>query len=112
MTPRARPARSVPRMPAPEHLDDSRPAKGDDRLVSDERFVTILFTDLVASSSLFAQHGDERADEILGAHLAVLRDVVKRHDGREVKSTGDGLMVAFSSAVDALRCAIDMQRGV
>jgi DNA-binding NarL/FixJ family response regulator/class 3 adenylate cyclase len=96
----------------PAHRDDSHDESGDDRQVSEERFVTILFTDLAGSSSLFAEHGDERGNAILREHFAVLRGAVDRHDGREIKSTGDGLMVAFSSAVAALRCAIDMQRGV
>ena len=43
-------------------------------------------------------------------HFAALRAAVAEHGGREVKSTGDGLMVAFPSAVAAVRCAVDMQR--
>src|SRR5918997_6071109 len=73
-------------------------------------FVTILFTDLVGSASLFERHGDEAADALRREHFAALRRPIAQHGGREVKSTGDGLMVAFSSAVAALRCAIDMQR--
>ena len=74
-------------------------------------FVTILFTDLVGSTSLFDQHGDEQADALRREHFAALRRALADHGGREVKSTGDGLMVAFPSAVAAVRCAIDMQRG-
>jgi DNA-binding NarL/FixJ family response regulator/class 3 adenylate cyclase len=73
-------------------------------------FVTILFTDLVGSASLFDRQGDEAAEAIRREHFASLRGVVAEHGGREVKSTGDGLMVAFSSAVAAVRCAVDMQR--
>ena len=76
----------------------------------DESFVTILFTDLVGSASLFERHGDEAADAIRREHFDVLRRAVAEHGGREVKSTGDGLMVAFPSAVSAVRCAADMQR--
>src|SRR5919202_1061411 len=73
-------------------------------------FVTILFTDLVGSTALFDRRGDEAAEAVLRAHLADLRRLVDEHGGREVKSTGDGLMVAFASAVAAVRCAIAMQR--
>jgi DNA-binding NarL/FixJ family response regulator len=73
-------------------------------------FVTVLFTDLVGSASLFARLGDEQADGLRREHFATLRRVIAEHDGREVKSTGDGLMVAFSSAVAAVRCAVEMQR--
>ena len=76
----------------------------------DESFVTILFTDLVGSASLFERHGDEAADAVRREHFDVLRRAVAEHGGREVKSTGDGLMVAFPSAVSAVRCAADMQR--
>jgi DNA-binding NarL/FixJ family response regulator/class 3 adenylate cyclase len=73
-------------------------------------FVTILFTDLVGSASLFDRAGDEAADALRREHFAALRSAVAEHGGREVKSTGDGLMVAFGSAVAAVRCAIAMQR--
>ncbi len=73
-------------------------------------FVTILFTDLVGSAALFDRHGDEAADALRQAHFTSLRAAVLAHGGREIKSAGDGLMVAFTSATDAVRCAIDMQR--
>ena len=79
------------------------------RAVSDH-FVTILFTDLVGSASLFSRRGDEAADAVRREHFGVLRKAVAEHGGREVKSTGDGLMVAFTSAVAAVRCAVEMQR--
>jgi DNA-binding NarL/FixJ family response regulator/class 3 adenylate cyclase len=75
-----------------------------------QHFVTILFTDLVGSASLFSRRGDEAADAVRREHFGVLREAVAKHRGREVKSTGDGLMVAFTSAVAAVRCAADMQR--
>jgi DNA-binding NarL/FixJ family response regulator/class 3 adenylate cyclase len=75
------------------------------------QFVTILFTDLVGSSALFDRVGDDQADAIRRDHFATLRQAIAEHGGREVKSTGDGLMVAFASAVAAVRCAVDMQRG-
>jgi serine/threonine-protein kinase len=73
-------------------------------------FTTILFTDLVGSTSLFDRRGDDAADALRREHFAGLRAAVAEHDGREVKSVGDGLMVAFSSAVAAVRCAISMQQ--
>jgi DNA-binding NarL/FixJ family response regulator/class 3 adenylate cyclase len=75
-----------------------------------DHFVTVLFTDLVGSASLFARRGDEAADAVRREHFDVLRNAVAEHGGREVKSTGDGLMVAFTSAVAAVRCAVEMQR--
>jgi DNA-binding NarL/FixJ family response regulator/class 3 adenylate cyclase len=92
-------------------MDDARTKSRDDApCLMDGPFVTILFTDMANSASLFDRHGDEAADAARRTHFTALRHAVAEHSGREVKSTGDGLMVAFSSAVAAVRCAIDMQR--
>jgi len=72
--------------------------------------VTLLFTDLVGSTELLSRTGDERARHIFAAHHQLLTDTVAVHGGHEVKWLGDGLMVAFPSAADALSCAIAMQQ--
>jgi len=70
----------------------------------------ILFSDLVGSTELLQRAGDEDAQRLFRAHYQLLRDAVSQHGGAEVKSLGDGLMVAFPSAADAVRCAIAMQQ--
>ena len=91
--------------------DDAGATNRDDRGVEvSGPFVTILFTDLVGATSLFDRKGDEAADAVRRKHFAQLREAIAEHGGQEIKSTGDGLMVAFSSAVAAVRCAVDMQR--
>lgn len=72
-------------------------------------FVTILFTDLVGSAALFDRHGDDDADALRREHFAHLRAAIAAHDGNEIRSTGDGLMVTFTSAAAAIRCAVAMQ---
>ncbi len=72
--------------------------------------VTLLFTDLVGSTELLSRTGDEKARDIFAAHHQLLTDTVAEHGGHEVKWLGDGLMVAFPSAADALSCAIAMQQ--
>jgi class 3 adenylate cyclase len=72
--------------------------------------VTLLFTDLVGSTELLSRTGDEKARLIFAAHHELLADAVAQHGGNEVKWLGDGLMVAFPSAADALSCAITMQQ--
>jgi class 3 adenylate cyclase len=72
--------------------------------------VTILFTDLVGSTELLSRAGDEEAQCIFRAHHDLLAETAAAHGGEEVKWLGDGLMVAFPSAADALRCAIAMQQ--
>jgi class 3 adenylate cyclase len=72
--------------------------------------VAILFTDLVGSTDLLARAGDEEAQRIFRAHHDLLAETAAVHGGEEVKWLGDGLMVAFPSAVDALLAAIAMQQ--
>jgi hypothetical protein len=71
---------------------------------------TILFSDLVGSTELMQRAGDDDAQRIFKAHYQLLRDAVSANGGAEVKSLGDGLMVAFASTADAVRCAISMQQ--
>jgi class 3 adenylate cyclase/tetratricopeptide (TPR) repeat protein len=72
--------------------------------------VTILFTDLVGSTELLARAGDEEAQRIFRAHHDLLAETATAHGGEEVKWLGDGLMVAFPSAADAVRAAVAMQQ--
>ena len=72
--------------------------------------VTILFTDLVGSTELLQRAGDEKAQHIFKAHRRLLHEAVEAHGGHEVKWLGDGLMVAFDSTRDAVKCAIAMQQ--
>ena len=74
--------------------------------------VAVVFTDLVGSTDLVARLGEERADQVRADHFATLREVVTRHSGTEVKNLGDGLMVAFPAASDAVACAVSLQQAV
>ena len=85
-------------------------AAGDRR--QPEGTVTVLFTDIVDSTSIVQQLGDEGARALFRDHDCLLRAAVEQHGGVEVKHQGDGLMVAFSSARHAILCSIDMQRAI
>ena len=71
---------------------------------------TVLFTDVVNSTTLTQSLGDEAALAILGVHDTIVRDALSALGGREVKHTGDGIMASFVSAAGAVRCAIQIQR--
>ena len=73
---------------------------------------TLLFTDLVGSTALLGELGDDEAERLRRVHFGLLRDVAIAHGGQEVKNLGDGLMVAFGSAVNAVSCAIGIQQAV
>src|SRR5437762_7054442 len=71
---------------------------------------TVLFTDVVNSTTLTQSLGDEVALAILGVHDTIVRDALSALGGREVKHTGDGIMASFVSPAGAVRCAIQIQR--
>jgi class 3 adenylate cyclase/tetratricopeptide (TPR) repeat protein len=72
--------------------------------------VTILITDLVGSTQLESRVGPIVAEELRQEHFGLLRKVVDEAGGREVKNTGDGLMVAFDSAAAAVSCTVSVQQ--
>src|SRR5215210_3253822 len=74
--------------------------------------VTLLFTDLVEGTALLEQLGAEGARALRQTHFHLLRSAIEAHNGHEVKTIGDGLMVVFQSAVDAVDCAVAMAQGV
>ncbi|HEY2045300.1 MAG TPA: nickel-binding protein [Candidatus Udaeobacter sp.] len=71
---------------------------------------TVLFTDVVNSTTLTQSLGDEAALAIVGVHDTIVRDALSALGGREVKHTGDGIMASFVSAASAVRCAIQIQQ--
>ena len=85
-------------------------ASDQDRI--ERRLVAILAAD-VAGYSWLTGVDEEGTHVQLQAHLRSLVDPkVAEHRGRVVKNTGDGMLAEFSSVVDAVRCAIDVQRGM
>jgi class 3 adenylate cyclase len=71
---------------------------------------TVLFTDVVNSTTLTQSLGDKAALAIVDVHDTIVRDALSASGGREVKHTGDGIMASFVSAASAVRCAIQIQR--
>lgn len=70
---------------------------------------TILFTDIVGSTTLTQRIGDEAAMELLTVHDRIVREALAALGGREVKHTGDGIMASFVSAAATVRCAARIQ---
>jgi class 3 adenylate cyclase len=70
----------------------------------------ILFSDLTASTALYAREGDAAAFKLVQDHFDALGAVVERHRGAVVKTIGDAIMAVFDDEADAVRGALDMQR--
>ena len=75
------------------------------------RLAAIMFTDMVGYSAL-AQADEEAALATLDRHNRLLRPIFSRFHGREVKSVGDAFLVEFDSALEAARCALEIQQAL
>ena len=73
------------------------------------RLAAIMFTDMVGFTSL-AQSNETMAMRELRLHNRILRPILRRYHGKEVKTMGDAFLVEFESALDATKCAIEIQR--
>ena len=80
------------------------------KAVAPDGTVTLLFTDIEGSTPLNERLGDQRWMALLQEHNALVREQLQAHEAYEVKTEGDGFMVAFGSARKALQCAIAVQR--
>jgi adenylate cyclase len=73
------------------------------------RLAAIMFTDMVGSTQL-AQRDERAALQLLRDQESLARPILEAHRGRLVKSTGDGFLVEFGNALDAVECAVEFQR--
>ena len=73
---------------------------------------TVLFTDLVGSTELRSQVGEDAAEELRRAHDHFLTEAVERNRGRLVKHLGDGIMATFTGASDGLTAAVAIQQAL
>jgi len=78
--------------------------------VSPDGTVTLLFSDIKGSTDITERLGDRSAQELFGVHNSIVRQRLNEFDGYEVKSMGDGFMLAFSSARMGIMCAVAIQR--
>ena len=72
--------------------------------------VVLMFTDLEGFTSYVDKHGDDVAYNLLKQHQNIIENTVQRFDGFLVKTIGDGTLVSFASAKNALKCAAEIQQ--
>jgi TolB-like protein/Tfp pilus assembly protein PilF len=75
------------------------------------RLAAIMLTDIVGYTAL-TQADEALTLALLDEHSSLLRRLFAEHAGREIKCTGDGFLVEFASALQAVRCAVEIQRGL
>src|SRR3954466_1690433 len=82
-------------------------------MARDQRRLAAIVSADVAGYSRLMGRDESGTLAALKAHRRELIDPkIAEHNGRIVKTTGDGLLLEFPSVVDAVRCAVDVQRGV
>jgi class 3 adenylate cyclase len=102
---------------APTSVDEVASSVGSERpslrrAAAPDGTVTMLFSDIEASTQLNERLGDVQWLELLRAHHAIVREQVHQHGGFEVKAQGDGFMIAFPSARRAVQCARAIQDAI
>jgi class 3 adenylate cyclase len=83
-----------------EFLTGRRPQRSAERVLA-----TVLFTDIVGSTEHAAQIGDRAWRDVLDRHHAIVRELLDRFRGREIKTLGDGFVATFDRPAGAVRCA-------
>lgn len=80
--------------------------------MSSSQPIAVQFSDLRGFSSFTAQHGDEKAFRIARQFVDLVGTSVEQHDGRLLKTYGDGVMTSFEDPSQALQCAVSMQEAL
>jgi pimeloyl-ACP methyl ester carboxylesterase len=95
-----------------QFLEDVRQDGAWEDVESERMLATVLFTDLVDSTSKAIELGDRRWSELLERHNQVVRRELLRYRGHEVDSAGDGFLATFDGPARAVRCASAIVQGV
>ena len=89
-----------------------RPRRVNRRTEFEQALATILFVDIVRSTEKAARLGDSRWTQVMNHYYAAVRRELKALRGKEVVTTGDGLLATFDAPAAAIRCATAIREAV
>jgi YVTN family beta-propeller protein len=73
---------------------------------------TVMFTDIVGSTSMAAELGDRRWRQLVAKHHEIVRRALKKYRGRELDTAGDGFFASFDQPGWAIACAVELTRSL
>jgi len=76
------------------------------------RSMAVMLADIVGYSRMMSRNEDETHERFTRHARELIEPTIGQYNGRLVRSMGDGILVEFSTAIDAVRCALDIQRGL
>ena len=77
-----------------------------------DRLATVLFTDIVESTSKLSEFGDKKWSEILDKHDVIIKEMAEKYSGSYIKSTGDGALLVFDGPVRGITCAVEIKKAI
>ena len=78
-------------------------------MTQSRQLAAIMFTDIVGYTALMGKDSD-KALELVHISKEIQKPLVEKHHGQWLKEMGDGALAKFSTALDAVNCAIDIQK--
>jgi len=94
----------------PGQFDETETFAAEDSEIVEQ--ATIVFTDIVSSTDLVTKVGDASARDLFLKHDKIVRNQLKKYGGKELQNLGDGFMLTFASATDAINCACKIQQQI
>ncbi|RMI00508.1 MAG: hypothetical protein D6681_11310, partial [Calditrichaeota bacterium] len=80
--------------------------------VQHTKYLTVMFCDLVDSTTYFERRGDLEGRVMVQRYYGLMTPLIKKHEGTLVKTIGDGILATFVNPADACHCAREMQEAL